>query len=187
MAELLLEIWEKVYTNQGGGTLHDCNFPGFTLIGAPMMVSNAQRPDKDEDPQEPQGAVSAVIPTRQAPERMQMDAGMGVTAAIMDMLLHARRGINYLFAGAPPSWESVGFERMLTEGGFLVSAARAGGKVTDVAVDSQNGGVFRLANPWRGPVLVVRAPDQQESLSGAVLEIATKPGETITIESVGEC
>jgi alpha-L-fucosidase 2 len=132
------------------------------------------------------GAVSAVIPATQAPERMQMDAGMGATAAIMDMLLHTRRGVNYLFAGAPQSWESVGFERMLTEGAFLVSAARVGGLVTAVKVDSRTGGVFKLANPWRGAATVVRAPEQEEPVSGGVLEIALEPGETIIIESASE-
>jgi len=196
MAELLLEIWEKVYTNEGGGTLHDCNFPGFTLIGAPSIVPRAQVsraqvpsakiPEADVHQQMQLGAVSAVIPATQAPERMQMDAGMGATAAIMDMLLHTRRGVNYLFAGAPQSWESVGCERMLTEGAFLVSAARVGGLVTAVKVDSRTGGVFKLANPWRGAATVVRAPEQEEPVSGGVLEIALEPGETIIIESASE-
>ena len=30
MAELILEIWQRCFTNPGGGTLHDAFFPGFT-------------------------------------------------------------------------------------------------------------------------------------------------------------
>ncbi|NLF93786.1 MAG: hypothetical protein GX564_07850 [Oligosphaeraceae bacterium] len=31
MAELILEIWQRCFTNPGGGTLHDAFFPGFTF------------------------------------------------------------------------------------------------------------------------------------------------------------
>jgi alpha-L-fucosidase 2 len=161
MAELLLEIWERVYTNEGHGTLHDCNFPGFTLMGAPSITTGA-RPS----------------------ERMQMDAGMGVTAAIMDVMLHTRRGVNHLFAGAPRRWKRVSFTGMLTEGAFLVGAERIDGVVTRVDVHSKAGGCFRLANPWADRATVVWAPDRQEAMRGAVLEIAMDPGQAIAIVPV---
>jgi alpha-L-fucosidase 2 len=110
-----------------------------------------------------------------------MDAGMGVTAAILDMLLHARRGVNHLFAGAPPGWERVAFEGMLTEGAFLVSAARVRGRVTQVKVRGQTNGTFRLANPWRGPATVLYPSGQKETTDGDVLEIPVQAGQTITI------
>ncbi len=148
MAELLLEIWDRVYTNEGHGTLHDCVFPGFTLIGAPAMV-----PDWRSLPQ----------------ERMQMDAGMGVTAAILDMLLHTRRGVNHIFAGVPSRWANVAFEGIRTEGAFLVSASRENGVVREVRVHSEAGGTFRLANPWR-------------AADFAVLEFEMEAGQDIVIE-----
>jgi hypothetical protein len=158
MAELLLEIWERVYTNEGHGTLHDCNFPGFTLIGTPLITTGVR----------PQ-------------EKMQMDAGMGVTAAIMDVMLHTRRGVNHLFAGAPKRWKRVAFEGVLTEGAFLVGAERVDGLVTRVDVHSKAGGRFRLANPWAGPAAVEFGPGQRETVSGDVLEIVLQAGQEIAI------
>ncbi len=151
MAELLLEIWERVFTNEGHGTLHDCVIPGFTLMGAPSML-----PDKRELP----------------PERMQMDAGMGVTAAILDMLLHTRRGVNYIFAGVPARWQQVSFEGIRTEGAFLVSAVREQGFVREVRVHSEVGGIFRLANPW---------PDAVP----AILEFGMEAGQSLCIRAPG--
>ena len=159
MAELLLEIWERVFTNEGHGTLHDCHFPGFTLIGAPAGVEKIDRP-----------------------EIMQMDAGMGATAAIMEMLLHTRRGVNYLFAGAPLRWERVAFERILTEGAFLVSAEREGGAATRVEIESQIGGEFRLANPWAGPAEVTDGGRRWRA-GGAVLRIPTAAGQRLTLRA----
>jgi hypothetical protein len=149
MAELLLEIWERVYTNEGHGTLHDCVFPGFTLIGTPSIV-----PEWRVSPQ----------------EKMQMDAGMGATAAILDMLLHTRRGINYIFAGIPARWGDVTFEGIRTEGAFLVSATRENGIVREVHVQSEMGGLFQLANPWQ---------DKDKP----ILEFKMKAGQKITIHS----
>jgi hypothetical protein len=149
MAELLLEIWDRVYTNEGHGTLHDSVFPGFTLMGAPAMI-----PDWRSLPQ----------------ERMQMDAGMGATAAILDMLLHTRRGINYIFAGVPAGWANVAFEGIRTEGAFLVSATREDGVIREVRVHSERGGTFRLANPW-------------EEADVAVLTFEMEAGQEIVIRN----
>ncbi len=162
MAELLLEIWERVYTNEGHGTLHDCNFPGFTLMGAPSITTGAR-----------------------SSEKMQMDAGMGATTAILDMMLHTRRGVNHLFAGAPRSWKRVAFEGMLTEGAFLVDAERADGTVTRVKVHSQVGGTFRLANPWPGPATLVHPSGERQIIGGPVLEIRTDRGQTWTVLPAG--
>ena len=135
MSELTLEIWQRVFTNEGHGTLHDCAFNGMTLIGAGQKLSQARG------------------------EIMQMDAGMGAAAAIMDMLLQSRRGVHHLFAGAPLGWKRVGFRKIRAEGAFLISAQREDGIVTRVTIESEKGGVFRLANPWndsRGPILEIR-------------------------------
>jgi alpha-L-fucosidase 2 len=158
MAELLLEIWERVYTNEGHGTLHDCNFPGFTLIGAPSITTGAR-----------------------SEEKMQMDAGMGVTSAIMDVMLHTRRGVNHLFAGAPGRWKRVAFEGMRTEGAFLVGAERVDGLVTRVDVRSEMGGRFRLANPWAGPAAVEYGSGRRETAHGDVLALAMEAGQQVVI------
>jgi len=153
MAVLALHIWERVFTNEGHGTLHDPAWPGFTLIGS--------RPTAPKDVRG---------------EIMQMDAGMGVTAAIMELLLHTRTGVNHLFGGAPSSWRQVSFSGMRTEGAFLVSAARVEGAVTEVTVLAERGGCFRLANPWPGDAHVSAADGSATTVSGDVLEVTLAPG-----------
>lgn len=122
MSELLIEIWEKVFTNQGHGTLHDCEFPGFTLIGS-----------------EPMGRLL----NRQ--EIMQMDAGMGMVNAIADMLCYRQRDVHYFFRGCPNHWENVAFEGIHVGRGFVVSGCRQGGEAR-VDVRSNKGGVFRYVD-----------------------------------------
>ena len=156
-AELTLEFFDRFFTNEGHGTLHDCVPSGISLMG-----------------------VSAIQGTPHRPDLMQMDGGMGAVAAVQEMLLHTRRGVNHLFAGAPAHWKSVSFEGMRTDGAFLVSARRERGAVLEVRVHSEAGGVFRLRNPWPGPAVVRRAGGK-ERVEGAVLEIAAQPGESLVV------
>ena len=161
-AELLLEYWSRLFTNYGHGTLHDCDFPGVGLMG-----------------------ISAAGEQRRLPEIMQLDAGLGATGAIQEMLLHTRRGVSVLFAGAPQRWANVSFERMRTDGAFLVSARREGGTVTRVEVESPAGGPFRLANPWDGPAEVRRGNRKTQRVTGKVLEVPTEPGDHLEIFANG--
>ena len=165
MAEMLLETLERVFTNEGHGTRHNGYVSGFTLMG----VTPAGNRD-----------------SWGGGEIMQMDAGMSAVAAIMEMMLHTRRGVNYLFAGAPGHWRKTTFGPMRTEGAFLVSAAREDGEVTEVEVTSPKGGVFRLANPWKAPALVRRSGGRKQTVTGDVLDIPTRRGENLRLSRANE-
>jgi hypothetical protein len=166
-AELWLEIWERLFTNEGRGTLHDVHFPGFSLMGKGATCSAATRG-----------------------EIMQIEAGMAAVAAMQEMLLHVRRGVAVLFAGAPARWRRVGFDGMRSDGAFLVSARRLDGRVGPVRVKSLAGGTFRLRNPWArqgsGQATVQRAGGRREIVQGAVLEVATRTGEELTLRGQRE-
>lgn len=157
-AELWLEIFDRVFTNIGHGTLHDAGNSGFSLMGA-----------------------SAIDYRRDRQEIMQMDGGMGATAAIQEMLLHTRSEVNHLFAGAPPHWRNVAFSGMRTDGAFLVDAKREAGQVTEVKIKSPAGGLFRLANPWNGPAQKWQNAEPPVPITGDILTISTNPGDTLTL------
>ncbi len=160
-AELWLEIWQKLFTNQGHGTLHDVDFPGFSLMGKGATCSASTRG-----------------------EIMQIEAGMSCVAAIHEMLLHTRRGENFLFQGVPRSWKTAAFENILTDGAFEVTASYAHGKTVVVTVRSLAGGEFRLRNPWAS-AHVRRCDAPAECLSARTLRIAMRKGESITLAAGG--
>jgi hypothetical protein len=153
-AEAVLELWDRAFTNEGHGTLHDVAFHGISLMGRSYVHPAGRSGSNNER------------------EIMQMDAGMSCVAAIQEMLLHTRRGVNYLFAGAPRRWRDVSFRRLRTDGAFLVSAERRGAKTLRVTVEGRHGGTFRIANPWPGAVTVRSARGEVATLAGAVLEVA---------------
>ena len=160
-AELWLEIWHRLFTNEGHGTLHDVDFAGFSLMGKGVSASKSTKL-----------------------EIMQMDAGMACVAALQEMLLHVRDGVNYLFCGASSRWKQVGFEGMLTEGGFLVSARRKNGTTGPVTVQSRNRGTFRLKNPWDGEVVLRREGKKNKLFSGVVVSVPAKRGESFVLAPI---
>ena len=127
MAQLVLEIWKRAFTNQGRGTLHDADFTGLTLLGGSSPFTGKGRM-----------------------EVMQMDAGMGAVAAVQEMLVHERRGVIRVFHGVPRDWRDAAVNGIPMPGGFKVSAAKADGRLAVVKVAATRDGELRIANPWHG-------------------------------------
>ena len=167
-AEMLIEMWQHAFTNQGDSTLHDADIPGLTVFGQTL-----RRP-------QPLGDVLWRNEGGRH-EVMQMDAAMGVTAAIQEMLLHTRRGVNYVMAGTPADWRDVEFRDFLTDRGMVVSARREAGRLARIQVSSSHGGDFKLANPWAGPARVRKNGKPLGAKRGDVLTISTRPGDRLEI------
>lgn len=117
-AENILELYERNFTNEGGNSLHDAAFKGFSLIG--------------ESPRD---------------EIMQMDAAMGAVAAIQDMFVHSRRGVLYVGSGIPERWENCGTARMPAPGGFLVSCDFDRGKCSRLEITAGRDNMLKLQLP----------------------------------------
>lgn len=90
MAEAVIELWHRCFVNQGGGTLHDPLFNGFSTG---LCGSN---------------------------EVMQMDAGMGIVAAIQDLFVYSLDGELYLMSGCmtDPRRE-IAVSNLYCPGGFV--------------------------------------------------------------------
>lgn len=169
MAELLLEIWGKVFVNEGEGTLHDYTFPGFTMIGAPPSGDGLE----------------------QLPERMQMDAGMGVTAALLEMFVHRIRDRFKLFGGIPRHWQDCSFAGIALEGGFLISGEKADGRLCQLSLQAEgDGGELLLEQPealLSTGKPTVKGPEgcwQEEVLPGGLKawKVRLKAGQSVQVE-----
>ncbi|MCK5843357.1 MAG: hypothetical protein KAG97_01535, partial [Victivallales bacterium] len=155
MAELILEIWRKVYVNEGHGTLHDIRFAGFSIMGRWSVCDEREHWDV-----------------------MQMDAGMGAVAAVSEMLLHERRGIAYVFPGVPSTWLDAEFTRIPVSGGFLVSAKLADGRIDKITIESRRDQTLRIGNPFaESAALITTSNGETRESSDKVLEFNMKSGE----------
>jgi len=130
MAELLLEIWDRVFTNSGCASLHDPIVFGFSSVCAPSLTH-------------PEGRGRGGLP-----ERMQIDGAMGTVTAIQEMFLHIRNDIVYVMHGIPPHWKDCTFSNMPCGKGFYISAKRFSYQLCQIEIKSGCGGTLYIHSPW---------------------------------------
>lgn len=113
MAVFVLDLWRKAYVNSGGGTLHDTAFPGLS-VG--LVGDNTI---------------------------MQMDAGMGALAAILDLFVYESRGELFALHGIPDSWRAFTCRDIRCPDGFLFSAERREG-ITRIEIAATRPAMLKL-------------------------------------------
>ena len=74
----------------------------------------------------------------------QSDANYGLTAAIAEALVQSHAGEISLLPALPPSWTSGSVRGLRARGGFVVDIAWREGKLTEITVQSINGGSTTL-------------------------------------------
>lgn len=89
-----------------------------------------------------------------------------------------------VFKAWPKSWDAAFTLR--ARGGFVVSAAQQGGRVTQVEILSEAGSECCLKNPWSaGAVTLYRNGRKREDLADAILTFKTRKEETIVVVPKG--
>ncbi len=113
-----------------------------------------------------------------------LEGNFAFASGIQEMLLQSHTGVVRVFPAVPAAWRDVSFDSLRAEGGFLVSAAKKGGKVVEVRIVSGMGGSFRLENPFPGGAYrasgfaagVIHRP-------GPIIEVELRPGEEISLKA----
>ena len=118
-AIMLMKLWKTCFTNEGGASLHDAHFKGFTEWGSPERG-----------------------------EIMQIDGLMGMTAAIQELLLLEQGGVLRLFQGIPSTWRHAAFSKMHGPDGLKISAEwNLAGKSMTISVIAEHPAEIKLELP----------------------------------------
>ncbi len=104
---------------------------------------------------------------------------LGIIGPLQEMMLQSWDGVIRVF----PAWPSdtdASFTTLRAVGAFLVSAAHAGGQVTQVTSTSEKGQPCRIANPFPGETTIVDSADKPIPCitDAGILAFKTAPGET---------
>jgi alpha-L-fucosidase 2 len=104
-----------------------------------------------------------------------METPLSGAQSLHDMLVQSHGGTIRVFPAVPEAWDDAVIHELRTEGAFLVSAARRGGRTQFVHVESLAGEPCRVAPGLPGPYEVRDArsgrPVTWRELPGGVLEI----------------
>ncbi len=77
-----------------------------------------------------------------------LEGNFAFASAIQDMLIQSHTGTIRIFPAIPADWQDVSFSTLRTYGAFLVSAGMKSGKVSEIEIVAENGGILRLENPF---------------------------------------
>lgn len=99
------------------------------------------------------------------------------------MMLQSVDGVLHLFPCWPASPAS--FTRLRTKGAFLVSASYNGKSVTSLKIESTNGGICKLQNPWAGKQIKITEEDVTVSYKQEICSFQTQ--KDIRIVSLHKC
>ncbi len=77
-----------------------------------------------------------------------LEGNFAFASGIQEMLIQSHTGTVRIFPAIPVAWKDVEFKSLRCQGAFLVSAEKREGKVREVVIVAEKGGVLRLQNPF---------------------------------------
>jgi hypothetical protein len=112
------------------------------------------------------------------------EGSSALVAALNEMLLQSHGGEVEVFPALPASWQDCAFSGLLAEGGFEVSARRAGGRTTEVEISSPLGGTLVLRDPFAGAPALVNGQSVDPHRRDGLIAIETHPGATYALRAL---
>ncbi|HPS01773.1 MAG TPA: glycoside hydrolase N-terminal domain-containing protein [Candidatus Sumerlaeota bacterium] len=107
-----------------------------------------------------------------------LEGNFAASQAVHEMLMQSWGGTIRVFPALPGAWKDVSFVNLRAEGGFKVSAERAGGQTRTVRIESPSKTHVRLADPFGGKS--VRWNRQGVEKKDGFYEVILEAGETLS-------
>ncbi len=107
-----------------------------------------------------------------------LEGNFAFASGLQEMLIQSHAGVVRVFPAIPGEWKDLSFDKLRTEGAFLVSSVMKAGLVQNVEILSEKGGELRIFNPFKTTDLKCSSP---YDIKGNILIIRTEPGQNITI------
>ncbi|MEE9361705.1 MAG: glycoside hydrolase N-terminal domain-containing protein [Cellulophaga sp.] len=108
-----------------------------------------------------------------------LEGNFAFASAIQEMLIQSHTGVVQIFPAIPKSWNTLSFEKLRTEGAFLVSAQKENGQITNVHITAEKGGVLKLKNPFGNEKFKL---DSEFKIEGDIIKIPTVQGQEIHLK-----
>lgn len=108
-----------------------------------------------------------------------LEGNFAFAAGIQEMLIQSHTGVIRLFPAIPKDWKNISFRQFRTYGAFLVSAEMKDGKVQQVTVRSEKGGILKMYSPFIRESFKVSGNRNEFKNDGNILEIPMESGEVI--------
>lgn len=112
-----------------------------------------------------------------------LEGNFAFAQGLNEMLLQSYNGYIEIFPAIPQSWKNVSFDKLRTEGAFLVSAKKENGVVEEVKILSEKGGLLCLKSPFKTFYIADTNKKYLLNSKENILEIKMNPGEEIVVKN----
>jgi alpha-L-fucosidase 2 len=114
-----------------------------------------------------------------------LEGNFAFASGINEMLIQSHTGVVKIIPAIPNSWENLSFKNLRTMGAFLVSSEIIKGKVTQVEIGSETGGIINIANPFPSGKYSIQG-DFEKHEPGEIIKIQTIKGQKIVLIAKNE-
>jgi len=113
-----------------------------------------------------------------------LEGNFAFASGLQEMLIQSYAGFIEIMPAVPVSWQNISFEKLRTEGAFLISAKKIDGQLAEVKIVSEKGGVAKVKLPakeWKAGNArgVTMTPDGSDFIM-----LKSSPGSTIVLTRV---
>jgi alpha-L-fucosidase 2 len=112
-----------------------------------------------------------------------LEGNFAFAKGIQEMLLQSHKEYIEIFPAIPSNWKNISFNKLRTQGAFLVSAIKENGVIDEVKIYSEKGGLFRLKLPFKTFYIKDISKKYSFNKEENIIEMKTKAGETILIKN----
>lgn len=108
-----------------------------------------------------------------------LEGNFAFASGVQEMLLQSHTGIVHVFPAIPKYWKDVRFDKLRTEGAFIISAEMKNGNLSKINILAEKGGLLKLKNAFDKVKFSCSVP---YILDNGLILIKTKVGQLITFE-----
>jgi alpha-L-fucosidase 2 len=113
-----------------------------------------------------------------------LEGNFAFAAGLQEMLIQSYAGFIEIMPAVPKDWSEVSFEKLRTEGAFLVSAKKVNGKVAEVKIVAEKEGTTLLKLPFANwETVSAKNVAVSKADSDEFIELKCKPGGSIVLKS----
>ncbi|MEI7663818.1 MAG: glycoside hydrolase family 95-like protein, partial [Bacteroidota bacterium] len=108
-----------------------------------------------------------------------LEGNFAYASGIQEMLLQGSSDQVVVFPAIPAGWKDVSFTNLRAQGAFLVSAVRKEGKISEIKVVCEKGGILTLVNPFGKRRVTVQGTRRVRFDRKGRMVISTSPGQQL--------
>jgi len=112
-----------------------------------------------------------------------LEGNFAFAAGLQEMLIQSYQNFIEIMPALPEQWRNVSFQKLRTEGAFIVSAERKNGAMQQVVIRSEKGGILKLKNPFENYIYKKTGNILLTHSSKQFIQLEFKAGATIILNA----